>query len=172
MSKDKDTLLLPDHLKYCLWCCRVVLDWRFQTICFPGERMTDMPFPLYAPGLYQVSQLSTSQYLIHAGSCIDGTSSFCLQKSSGSVCLSNNSEGLTVQVASIHWSASSSRPLGVARITPSLRSCALQACKVMSQIGVPLYITETGVPDAKDVLRTEMFTSYFEQARRSRPSWQ
>ena len=33
----------------------------------------------------------------------------------------------------------------------------------MSEVGVPLYITETGVPDAKDVLRTEMFTSYFAQ---------
>ena len=37
----------------------------------------------------------------------------------------------------------------------------MQACEVMSGVGVPLYITETGVPDAKDVLRTEMFTSYF-----------
>lgn len=33
----------------------------------------------------------------------------------------------------------------------------------MSEIGIPIYITETGVPDAQDVLRTEMFTTYFEQ---------
>jgi hypothetical protein len=34
---------------------RVVIDWTTARVCRPGEVMTDMPFPLYAPGLYEVS---------------------------------------------------------------------------------------------------------------------
>lgn len=33
----------------------------------------------------------------------------------------------------------------------------------MSAVGVPLYITETGVADEKNVLREEMMTTYFDQ---------
>ena len=40
---------------------------------------------------------------------------------------------------------------------------ALQALKDMSAVGVPLYITETGVADERDVLRKEMMTTYFQQ---------
>ena len=38
------------------WCilCRVRLDWKFATLCKPGETMGDMPFALYAPDMYQV----------------------------------------------------------------------------------------------------------------------
>lgn len=57
-------------------------------------------------------------------------------------------------------------------VQPCLKLCMgtttvalLQACEFMSEVGVPLYITETGVPDAKDVLRTEMFTTYFDQVK-------
>ena len=40
---------------------------------------------------------------------------------------------------------------------------AVQALKAMSSVGVPLYITETGVADERDALREEMMTSYFQQ---------
>ena len=40
----------------------------------------------------------------------------------------------------------------------------LQACKAMSAVGVPMYITETGVADHRDVLREEMFATYFSEA--------
>ena len=40
----------------------------------------------------------------------------------------------------------------------------LQGLKAMSAIGVPLYITETGVADERNVLREEMMTTYFAQA--------
>ena len=33
---------------------RVRIDWKFATLCRPGEMMTDMPFALYAPDVYQV----------------------------------------------------------------------------------------------------------------------
>ncbi len=33
---------------------RVVIDWTTARVCRPGEIMTDMPFPLYAQGLYEV----------------------------------------------------------------------------------------------------------------------
>jgi len=72
---------------------RIILDWKFSTTCLPGEKMTDMPFPLHAPGLYR-------------------------------------------------------------------------ACTAMSKIGVPIYITETGVPDSRDVLRNEMFSTYFAEVER------
>ncbi len=41
----------------------------------------------------------------------------------------------------------------------------MQACTAMSKIGVPIYITETGVPDSRDVLRNEMFSTYFAEVR-------
>ena len=34
-----------------------------------------------------------------------------------------------------------------------------------SALGVPLYITETGIPDSKEDRREEMFNTYFPQAR-------
>lgn len=40
----------------------------------------------------------------------------------------------------------------------------MQACKAMSAVGVPMYITETGVADLKDTRREEMFDTYFAQA--------
>ena len=39
----------------------------------------------------------------------------------------------------------------------------LQACKYMNAVGLPMYITETGVADHRDVLRPEMFETYFNQ---------
>ena len=44
----------------------------------------------------------------------------------------------------------------------------------MSAAGLPMYITETGVADHKDVLRPEMFDTYFNQVRQlpcSFPDW-
>lgn len=40
---------------------------------------------------------------------------------------------------------------------------ALQACRVMSVVGVPMYITETGVADLDDTRREQMFDTYFAQ---------
>ena len=71
--------------------CRVCIDWKFQPRGKPGETMTDMPFPLYANGIYE----------------------------------------------------------GLAKYSP---------------LGVPLYITETGIPDSKEDRRAEMFNTYFPQA--------
>ena len=34
--------------------CRVRIDWKFATLCKPGETMGDMPFALYGPDMYQV----------------------------------------------------------------------------------------------------------------------
>lgn len=75
----------------CVHVCRVCINWLFQPRGRPGETMTDMPFPLYAAGIYE----------------------------------------------------------GLAKYAP---------------IGVPLYITETGIPDSKEDRREEMFTTYFPQA--------
>lgn len=40
--------------------CRVRLDWKFATLCKPGETMGDMPFALYGPDMYQVCLHSMS----------------------------------------------------------------------------------------------------------------
>ena len=39
--------------------------------------------------------------------------------------------------------------------------CALQAIREFSKVGKPIYITETGIADAKDTLRAEWAEAYF-----------
>eukprot|EP00884_Botryococcus_braunii_P018477 jgi/Botrbrau1/5312/Bobra.0391s0024.1 len=50
---------------------RVVIDWTTARVCRPGEVMTDMPFPLYAPGLYEgivtLSELDVPIYITETG---------------------------------------------------------------------------------------------------------
>ena len=45
--------------------CRVLIDWKFQTFCPPGATMTDMPFPLYADGLYEASPAGPISKICH-----------------------------------------------------------------------------------------------------------
>ena len=37
----------------------------------------------------------------------------------------------------------------------------MQGIKALSKIGVPIYITETGIADAKEDRRPEFFQTYF-----------
>ncbi|KAK9868650.1 hypothetical protein WJX84_001643 [Apatococcus fuscideae] len=50
---------------------RVLIDWKFKTVCHPGETMTDMPFPLYGKGLYEgiadLSKLGVPIYVTESG---------------------------------------------------------------------------------------------------------
>ncbi|KAK9867235.1 hypothetical protein WJX84_008526 [Apatococcus fuscideae] len=50
---------------------RVLIDWKFKTVCHPGETMTDMPFPLYAEGLYEaiadLSKAGVPLYVTESG---------------------------------------------------------------------------------------------------------
>ncbi|KAK9811112.1 hypothetical protein WJX73_003422 [Symbiochloris irregularis] len=73
---------------------RVAINWKCQPSCHPGETMTDMPYPLYAPGLY------------------DGI-------------------------------------------------------KALSEIGKPIYITETGIANEKEDLKPQFFETYFAQMERA-----
>lgn len=73
---------------------RVMIDWKCQPTCKQGEVMTDMPYPLYAPGLY------------------DGI-------------------------------------------------------KALSELGVPIYITETGIADEKGDRRPIFFETYFAEMERA-----
>ena len=47
---------------------RAMLDWHYAPTSRRGEVMTDMPFPLYPPGMYQVSmpmQCTVKQALLY-----------------------------------------------------------------------------------------------------------
>ncbi|KAK9829708.1 hypothetical protein WJX72_007458 [[Myrmecia] bisecta] len=50
---------------------RVLINWKFEPVGQPGELMTDMPFPLYAPGLYEgiaaMSALGVPVYITETG---------------------------------------------------------------------------------------------------------
>lgn len=55
-------------LQMCAGLCRVRLDWKFATLCKPGETMGDMPFALYGPDMYQVPSQAVCQLDSHSAS--------------------------------------------------------------------------------------------------------
>jgi len=162
--------------------CRIILDWKFTTTCLPGEKMTDMPFPLHAPGLYRVRTplplaVSSSNLAVcprrHChrvesapviGRLKINPTFLQLWHFLRSKYGSNPASGIFASNSSLQRHSACPGSLPISSLCDP--DAAMQACKAMSKIGVPLYITETGVPDSRDVLRNEMFYTYFAEVRR------
>jgi len=109
----------------------------------PGEKLTDMCYPIHPEGLYKS--------LMQVGKAARGGLPEPLHPSTW---------GAHLGRGELDW-ADASWSHGVSRPRPHPHACVPQA----SRYRMPIYITETGIADRTDANRAEMIDSYMQAVR-------
>ena len=172
---------------------RAMLDWHFAPTSRKGEVMTDMPFPLYPPGMYQASMRRRSR-------CSRQSDTWIILYTHRAVLFGSSRRArrlrvkviLAAQCATIRTleavvetrqilrarflvRAQTDTKASVLRLVWTLspfkrpaETRALQGIAEMSQLGVPIWITETGCCDHTTLKRPAFFHSYLDQVAAAR----